>query len=134
MKNIYGFLVKTDKYAGNFEREMYAYMTGCIGECQVGNEYLDDDLAEKFPNILQIADEYGCFRPVAILAADEKFYVDVSSEELINSLVIYFDAELTSEQINILKVRAKEFAKMNNLHISEFEYLESTIITKRTNI
>lgn len=35
------FIVDTGSYSGNFEREMVAYMTGCTGECEVG-----DDLAE----------------------------------------------------------------------------------------
>jgi len=135
MKNIYGFLVKTDKYAGNFEREMCAYMTGCIGECQVGKEYRDYDFTEKhFPNILHVADEHGCHRPVSMLAADEKFNTDLSHTEKINSLVIYFYTPLTPEQIALLKERAEEFAQMYNLNIVGYEFLASTITTKRTNI
>jgi hypothetical protein len=32
------FVVDTDTYAGNFEREMCAYITGQVGECEVGEE------------------------------------------------------------------------------------------------
>ena len=32
------FVIDTDKYAGNFEREMCAFMTGIIGECGIGVE------------------------------------------------------------------------------------------------
>ena len=44
MNNYYGFIVDTDSYAGNFEREMCAYMTGHIGECSVGEEYASDEI------------------------------------------------------------------------------------------
>ncbi|KKK83825.1 hypothetical protein LCGC14_2789530, partial [marine sediment metagenome] len=30
------FIIDTDSYAGNFEREMCAYITGRVGECGVG--------------------------------------------------------------------------------------------------
>lgn len=32
----YSIVVETDSYAGNFEREMCAFMTGHIGECEAG--------------------------------------------------------------------------------------------------
>lgn len=32
----YSIVVETDSYAGNFEREMCAFMTGHIGKCEVG--------------------------------------------------------------------------------------------------
>jgi hypothetical protein len=35
-ENLWLFIVDTDSYAGNFERCMCAYMTGQIGECEVG--------------------------------------------------------------------------------------------------
>ena len=54
----YGFVVRTNLYAGNFEREICAYMTGVIGECGVGDEYEDDELASKFQNISQEPDDH----------------------------------------------------------------------------
>jgi hypothetical protein len=39
----YILLVHTNSYAGNFEREMCGFMTGIVGECEVG-----DGEAEKF--------------------------------------------------------------------------------------
>ena len=67
------FIIDTDQYAGNFEREMCAYITGHIGECEVGGEQavcfkketgLNPDTF--FNNVLQVADEHGCHRPVEI--------------------------------------------------------------------
>ena len=60
-------IVDTNKYSGNFEREMCAFATAQIGECAVG----DDEVDENHPyaswwetHIQQVED--GCWRPVAI--------------------------------------------------------------------
>lgn len=63
-------IVDTDKYSGNFEREMCAYATGQVGECGVG----DNIAAEELPNIVHadwwednVRQQYdGCARPVGI--------------------------------------------------------------------
>lgn len=67
------FIIDTDQYAGNFEREMCAYITGHTGECGVGGELagcLKKDTGLNpdtfFSNVLQVADEDGCCRPVEI--------------------------------------------------------------------
>ena len=45
----YLFVIDTDIYAGNFERQMCAYITGQIGECEVGKE--NAELArQEIPN------------------------------------------------------------------------------------
>lgn len=68
------FVIDTDTYAGNFERHLVAYMTGCVGECGVGQECaeqyhrevadvqagVDEDL------VMHVADENGCHRPASI--------------------------------------------------------------------
>jgi hypothetical protein len=64
----YGFVVDTDKYSGNFEREMCAYMTGHIGECEVGDKEAKKYL-EKYSlieGIISKPDDHGCRRPVVI--------------------------------------------------------------------
>lgn len=67
------FIIDTDSYAGNFERDMCAYVTGIIGDCQVGEEFAD--LYNKEVNagggeesvfidyVEQRPDEHGCCRP-----------------------------------------------------------------------
>jgi hypothetical protein len=71
------FVVDTDTYAGNFEREMCAYITGQVGECEVGEEIAkaarmmlieqDKEALEFFDEyVLPVADEHGCSRPVTI--------------------------------------------------------------------
>jgi len=46
----FGFIVDTDSYTGNFEREMCAFMTGHIGKCEKGfKEKLLYKKTEKLP-------------------------------------------------------------------------------------
>jgi len=101
--NYYGFVIDTDTYAGNFEREMCAYMTGMIGDCGVGDEYVDFEIQDMFhDNVKSVADDSGCYRPVTIyLDRDGKGY---------NSVLIYFRRMPTSQQITMLKDRAFQFA------------------------
>lgn len=72
IKSGWVFIIDTDKYAGNFERELCAYITGRFGDCEVGKEYTD--LFNKqstvnedfFDNVETRADENGCYRPCSI--------------------------------------------------------------------
>lgn len=50
-----GFIIDTDSYSGNFEREMCAYITGHIGDCLVGFEEAEDYLSkyEKIKGVVQ---------------------------------------------------------------------------------
>jgi len=69
----YEFVIDTNEYAGNFERQMCAYVTGCIGDCGVGDDIADivrDDIAQSgFSEpiddlVISLPDEHGCHRPV----------------------------------------------------------------------
>ncbi len=70
---MYIFIIDTDMYAGNFERELTAYCTGVIGDCGVGQERAklfvkecpeqENEMAEL---VEQVADEHGCYRPTKI--------------------------------------------------------------------
>ena len=76
MNTIYLFIVDTDQYAGNFEREMCAYMTGAVGECGVGEEYAkmfnEEEPDTIFDNNMLFLDEddYSCRRPVKIVSTE----------------------------------------------------------------
>ena len=68
-------VIDTDEYAGDFEREMCAYLTGQVGECGVGDEYAElfhqevpTKVAESFENIVAFVTEHGCARPATIWA------------------------------------------------------------------
>ena len=68
------FIIDTEQYAGSFEREMCAYVTGQIGECGVGDDMqevalaeLDDESSTWFDNhVASHPDDSGCRRPTAI--------------------------------------------------------------------
>lgn len=84
----YTFVIDTDKYSGNFCREMCAYITGVVGDCGVGQSEqskffeemeLSEDDATPFQEVIESkneaespytrdligmeSDEYGCRRP-----------------------------------------------------------------------
>lgn len=63
--------IDTESYAGNFEREMCAWLTGRTGECGVGED-LAEEAREQLKNkewfdkyVVDESDE-GCYRPCAI--------------------------------------------------------------------
>lgn len=67
-------VIDTDAYAGNFERELTAYVTGCIGDCGKGDKQaemfvkdLGQDVLDRFEEVvMHVPDEYGCNRPTRI--------------------------------------------------------------------
>lgn len=65
-------IIDTEQYAGNFEREMCAYVTGQYGDCGVGRNIADSisdeirHLAWWTDHIVQRADEHGTERPASI--------------------------------------------------------------------
>jgi hypothetical protein len=63
--NEYGIIIDTNQYAGNFERQMCAYITGVLGDCGVGHEH-EREVAEFKYKIAQEPDEHGTHRPVVI--------------------------------------------------------------------
>lgn len=67
------FIIDTDSYSGNFERQMCAYITGAVGDCGVGEE--EAKVFEKenqmkfndFSDYLELEpDEHGTYRPCSI--------------------------------------------------------------------
>lgn len=97
----WGVAIDTDAYSGNFEREMCAYITGFVGECGVGEEFL-----EYFPfegdRVLWVADVHGCARPCTI-------FQDPKQENKYQSVLIYFEKKPTKKEIKIIKSRAAGF-------------------------
>lgn len=96
----YAILIKTDSYAGNFERELCAHLTGHIGECGVGDNYVDESIAEKFENYVAQEEDEGCYRPVN-LGYDFGYSND--------DVIIWFNEKPTEELIDIIKERLETF-------------------------
>ena len=47
----YLFVIDTNAYAGSFEREMCAYVTGQFGECDVGEE-IAKAVKQQIPDVI----------------------------------------------------------------------------------
>lgn len=108
----YAIIVRTDSYGGNFERELCAHLTGIVGDCGVGDNYVELDIEEIFENnIKQISDDHGCFRPVSLGGCEK------TREFNSNDVVIWFDSIPTTEQKELLKERAETF---NEIHTSRY--------------
>lgn len=74
----YYFVIDTDEYAGNFERELCAFITGITGECGRGHEIVEkikDQLdIDMFNNIVgQKPDDNNCWRPVTIYTTPDYY-------------------------------------------------------------
>jgi hypothetical protein len=74
---MYIFVIDTEQYAGNFNREMCAFVTGQIGDCTIGDDFADmvpQDVSKRFRDIVaQTPDEHGCHRPVKMWATEGWF-------------------------------------------------------------
>jgi len=110
----YALIIRTDSYAGNFERELCAHLTGCIGDCEVGEEYKEEKISLLFEEIINNkSDDNGCFRPVSIGGC--KLTSNYSS----NDVVIWFNNELNKDQLNIVEERLKTF---NDIHTKKSKW------------
>lgn len=106
------FVIDTADYAGNFERDLCAFITGKVGDCGQGDEMVELFMrqVEKsdeylFDNVITEADDHGCWRPVTI-------YQTCPGKN--NSVAIFFENRPSSQQIETMKERTLMFAKMPN--------------------
>jgi hypothetical protein len=113
----WSFVIDTDSYAGNFEREMASFIVGRCDDYGThrGGKYVDM-FKEDYPNEDPFEGKYGSIvadrmtelgnspgrSPVSIACADD-------SEEF-ESVEIFFDEEPTAKQLKVLKYRAQKFA------------------------
>lgn len=130
----YIVLVDTNMYSGNFEREMTAYCTGTIGECEVGDrqarlfqEEVAEELQAEFEDALaHPADERGCRRPCSIWRSEGK-----SSYE---EVAMFFDCKPTQSMLDLIKQRAVEFSKEGGYNGKMIIHSVKLIKRKRTTV
>ena len=103
MSEKYTFIILTDQYTGNFERELCAYCTGVVGDCGVGEKqrtkFIEDYSEEKADEIWELLEQRydeGCARPVSVSSPN-------------TALEIYFYDRPTQEVIDMIKERANKF-------------------------
>lgn len=131
--------IDTNEYAGNFEREMCAFITGQVGECGVGDRLIAEareELAEDTFNntlewieesIVHESDDNGCSRPCSIWPTPGWYnngmggHFDedkLTKEDCWNnchwpayeSVAIFFDKVPPKEVIDVMMGRALRFA------------------------
>lgn len=123
------FVVDTNRYSGNFEREMCAYMTGQVGECGVGEEAAEkfrEDMGglppddETYAWLEQRADDHGTLRPASIwttpgwYGSRDGTYAEgdpmlEGRHPAYLSVAIFMSRKPTDEEITFLKDRAQKF-------------------------
>lgn len=135
----YGVVIYTNKYAGNFERQLCAYITGTIGYCEVGKEYAkiyDEECpSDPFGDFIDlVGDDHGCFRPVSI-------WNDSYCQETYSALIIYFSYAPTKELIDIIRERAEKYNsvagkydKQEGLEILDIKVFERKVTVVDTEI
>jgi hypothetical protein len=130
LETIYWFVIDTNRYAGNFERELCAFVTGRYGDCEVGQEVAERVLSEVSgmldwteDAICQIPDENGVCRPVRIEQTpgwvqdrDGNCYPEgqvIAHVEpfqwAYQSVAISFSRPLDEEELGLLMQRAAQF-------------------------
>jgi len=142
----YLFVVDTNCYAGNFERELCAYMTGEVGDCGVGDAEAAcakkeaATLLKKYnleELVVSVPDENGCCRP-AVLVPNSKYGNDGMGKEVLltaeNRTKYHYPAYFSvgihlreSPQADIsefLKGRANAYAAEHGIVIEGFRLLE----------
>jgi len=155
----YLFVIDTDSYSGNFERQLCAYCTGQIGECGIGNkqaEIWNEEVGIKIGTdpfidiIQQKSDEHGVFRPVEIYPTPgfrnngfgKHFKCDdeTTGSPAYQSIAIFFNEKPNEEMIKIMKEQAHKFSgqknrmgQIFNIKILGFRLVKiSTLITEET--
>ena len=84
---------------GNFEREMCAWCTGVVGDCQVGDEFVEDTGEYLFDDLLNINDDRGTGRPCTMFGIERDW----------KSVLIFFENRPTDQQIEIVRNRMHTF-------------------------
>lgn len=79
---------------------MTAYLTGEVGECEVGEDMVEE-LPISFDNIQHVPDDHGCHRPTSC-------WMEPKSGQY-NAVAIFFETRPTQEQIDFIKERVKTF-------------------------
>ena len=121
------FVIDTNSYAGNFERQLCAYVTGQVGECGVGEENAGlarsevPAIVSQLENLVELVpDEHGCARPVSIFPnprygndgrGNHELITETNKERLAYpayySVAIFLHSVPDSKILEVMKERAK---------------------------
>lgn len=118
----YLFVIDTLEYAGNFDRQLTAWCTGVVGECEFGKEYAFAFTA-AFPQsliperVLSLPDTHGCHRPCVPYPTPgwsndghgNHFFDTVHPYPAYQSVAIFFEELPTAYDIDFLQRRASSY-------------------------
>lgn len=132
----YILLVHTNKYAGNFERQLCAFMTGITGDCGVGSDEakrFKEDMEEigndpdMFDDCLDSqSDDHGCYRPASIWDAD--------GTGDYNTVAIFFRELPTTSEMALLRQRAQQYAEENKITIHKLSMINREVTVVDTEV
>lgn len=122
----YVFVIDTNRYAGNFERQVCAFMTGILGASGVGekeaekffedlgltseeNQMLNNPFADLVVQIPR--DSECCYSPCSIWGNE------------INSVAIFFCERPPDELVVMMKDRARQFCRGKRITIHSFRLI-----------
>jgi len=127
------FVIDTEQYSGNFERQMCAFLTGVTGDCGVGKEEArmfkmevkDKKLKEEFDSIIEVCgDSHGCYRPCSIWVTpgwvnngmgvhSKKDKMENGEYDAYQSVGIFFFERPSDKMIELMKERASKFIEVH---------------------
>ena len=147
--DLYIYIIDTDKFAGSFEREMCAFITGIIGECGKGSkaataaqeELEEEDFQYIEEVILSLPDDHGCNRPVSAfpnprwynIGGGEEYRYDQRTPKekkvypAYMSVAIFFGVMPPIGLLELMEKRAHEFVSRETLYEGEDETRRDSI-------
>lgn len=150
----YEVIIDTNKYSGNFEREMTGFVLGVIGDCEVGLKEATQ-FAEQTPfpdyNPFEdmcsyVADDHGCQRPCAISSTPGRVndgtgkMVDADTPEgqhlhypAYESVTMFFSYD-PSEYLTFIEARAQLFCEKNDIGFVRMRVEKVETTTIRTSL
>ena len=136
-------VIDTDKYVGNFERQLCAYVTGILGECEVGEEEAAQALEDfggvsPFENLMaQEMDESGCFHPVTIWPTPGLWRDGMGNivpethsprHPAYNSVALLFDTMPKPALMQTIRDRAARFCQRKGVTITGYRLVTRTVV------
>lgn len=123
---MYYFIIDTDSYSGNFERQLCAYITGQVGECGVGQDIAT--FIAREPGVRDIGmfirhepDDHGVYRPAKIYQT-----LRVHDNNGYQSVAIGLLSRPSQSILKKMCKRAKEFQAVCNNE----EWIEKSGVSK----
>lgn len=126
----YILVIDTNAYSGNFERQMTAFCTGQVGDCEVGYrealrfvaEVPEDTRVEMARIVDRRPDEHGCKRPTSVWPTPGRvnngrgMCFDAADYEgkaypAYESVAIFFNQIPPTELLDLIVLRAEKFAR-----------------------